>query len=581
MYDLSQKDTCEKYLKKWEKLKGKKQRWLEMFQYVGEYVHTKKVNFTTQTEPGSFLNKDIFDSTGPKASKKMAASLIGLLWQNGGKSIQMEPPEELQNPKKEELDFYKFMSEKTANAYDDPKAGFPLVLEEYANDQTCFGTSGVFTEDGEKQGTLLRFKAVGVDSWCFDEGVNGTITKAYGEKKVSIEAAAEEYGLEALSEKSRDMFNCGKGDEEITILHVIEPRLNIDPTKANNLNMPFKSVHIEVANKHIIKESGYHEMPAGIVRIAKRQGEIYGRSPAMDALPDILTLNQVREDRLVANEKRLEPPLGMYSDSLLGSNQVDTSPRGINVFNPQGKAAGKGEPIWPLYAVGDINAADQEITDLKESINEHFMVDRLLDFNNQTQMTATESQMRAQIRGEGIVPIAMRQTLEGFIPWIERGVAILYRKGEFGAVPNTDIYKQLVAAGRVPRKIPERIAKLMLEGKEFYKIKFVTPAARLMQAEEAQGIFRTVEFSMQLMQAFPEARDNINADEVLERVASAWGAKVILRDEKSRDELRAQAQAAQAQMAEAQAQAAQNELDKGGAEAEIMGAEAAQVEEAI
>lgn len=575
----SNKESAESYLKKYKRLKEKKQAWLELFQFVGEFIDTKKVDFTSKSQHGSFLNKDLYDSTGPKANKKMAASLIGLMWQNGGKSIQLIPPESLKKPVKEETEYYKYITGKVQKAYDDPRAGFPLALEEYMQGQTCFGTSGILTDDGEKQGTLLKFKSLGVDGWCFGEGPNGTIVKAYGESKWSIENAAAEWGLDSLSPKSREKYNNGQCDDEISILHVIEPRLNLNPEKAGSDNMPIKSVLIEIDEKHIIKESGYNEMPAGIARIAKRTGEEYGRSPAMDALPDILVLNQVHEDYLVANEKKLEPPLGMYSDSLLGSNQVDTSARTITVFNPQGKVAGKGDPIWPLYAVGDVGGAMELIERLSQSINEHFMIDRLLDFNNQSQMTLGEAQMRMQIRGEGIVPLAMRQTFEGFIPWIERGVALLYRKGELGAVPGSNLDKEMRALGKEPQVIPERIAKLIAEGKDFYDIQFLTPAARLMQAEEATGITKTLEFAGQILQVYPQLRHSIDPDEALKRVAESFGSKGILRDEKSRDELVKQEQQQAQAAAQAQAQAAQAEIDKGQSEASIMGTEAQKAQE--
>ncbi len=51
--------------------------------------------------------------------------------------------------------------------------------------------------------------------------------------------------------------------------------------------MPFASCYIEPDNKHEISQSGFNEFPYVVPRYLKASFEIYGRSPAMTALPDV------------------------------------------------------------------------------------------------------------------------------------------------------------------------------------------------------------------------------------------------------------------------------------------------------
>ena len=92
-------EDVNKWINKHKKIKSKKVRWNDLWQYIGEYVHIRKQDFTEFNDSGTFLTRDVFDSTAPKANRKMAASLIGLLWRSGGKSVKLEPVRSLTNNK--------------------------------------------------------------------------------------------------------------------------------------------------------------------------------------------------------------------------------------------------------------------------------------------------------------------------------------------------------------------------------------------------------------------------------------------------------------------------------------------------
>ena len=55
--------------------------------------------------------------------------------------------------------------------------------------------------------------------------------------------------------------------------------------------MPFESVYLEYKNGNELSVGGFKEFPFVVPRYLKASNEIYGRSPAMTALPDVKMLN--------------------------------------------------------------------------------------------------------------------------------------------------------------------------------------------------------------------------------------------------------------------------------------------------
>ena len=90
-----------------------------------------------------------------------------------------------------------------------------------------------------------------------------------------------------------------------------------DDKKFDKMNMPFQSVYFEYNSGHIISIGGFRELPYVIPRYLKASTEIYGRSPAMNALPDVKVLNKMVETALKAAAKQVDPPLLVPDDSML------------------------------------------------------------------------------------------------------------------------------------------------------------------------------------------------------------------------------------------------------------------------
>lgn len=542
----------QKELKENETLKRERSNWLNQWQIVGEYISQIKQDFEEQHPVGEFLNEFVFDSTGTFAAKNSASALLGILWPGSAKkNIQIDPPEDMDDVTAEERFWYEEIATKRlAVMMDDPKANLALALDEYMNDQVIFGTSGVgiFWENDS-----LLYRPFGVKETIVDEGKDGRVNVVQIQYNWDIQRVVETYGIDNVSEAIRTQFNQGSTTEKFKIIVAYRPREEIELGKEGNLAMPFQSLHFEVTTGHILREGGFEEFPIQVARFRKLIYEKYGRSMGMDALPDIREMNALVESIIVATEKILDPPLGLLNDGMLGGGIVDTSSGALNVFDVQGNV-GSSPPIFPINTVGDLSAPLARITELKDSIAQHFNIDRLLDFNNQTAMTATETVQRASIRNASLTSLITRQVIELFTPLIERSFNTMLRKDQFGFIEGTAEFQAASLFGEDIDVIPERIAERLLAGEDAYQIRYTTPADRITSAEELEGMVQTIQLSQQLMQTHPEASAELDISDIHKNMIRLTGAPPdMLKTDEEKEEIK---------VAQAQAQQQQQQLDQ-------------------
>lgn len=510
-------ETIDNIIQEFEEGKREKRVWDNHWQLVGEFIFTRKAMFTQSVSQAEFLNDDLFDSTGPQALETMSSSLIGALWPNGARSIKLEPPRDIDGFDLQNKEYYEQITEILVEAMDDPKAGLMTSLEEYMLDQGAFGTSGIAVLSGDEElGTDLLYQAWDVKHMVIQEGRRGNIDVTFNERELTLRQAVLEYGFTSMPAEYQDMINQNSQNlrKKIKILHAIRPREEFNTDSFGSLDMPYMSIHIEMKHKKVLRESGFEEFPAMIARFSKRIGEVYGRSPGMKALPDIMELNAIWEGLTLAIEKQLEPPLAVLDDGSLGNGDIDVGPGAINVVRVNGRIGDKN-PIQPIYTVGNIQEVEPLVTKLENSIMNRFSIDRLLDLNNENEMTLGEARIRNQLRAATLRSLFARQISELFTPLIERSVNILFRKGRLGVVPGSPQEAELIAQGITPLYIPEQVLRNISEGRDIYKIKYFTPAMRIMQSEEADGIIQTWDFITTHAGTAPSMKDGINEDESL------------------------------------------------------------------
>lgn len=517
-------------------LKANKVPYLDQFQRVGEFVHTRKQEFENTHPEGDFLTDELFDGSAPKAAKTAASSILSNLWPQSPRRLKITAPRGLKDTE-EHKKYYEAVTEINLGVLDNPKGGLPTALDEYMLDEITFGTAGIDVMPDPE--TKVRYTPWGVKHMSIAEGKGGFVDTVYMETEQTVQRLVMEYGIDKVSTKVRESFEKKDFDRKELILVAIEPRLLRNPRGRGNRDMPFQSIHLEITQKHILRESGFEEFPMVVGRFWKILKEVYGRSPAMDALPDIQEVNVVREGLDVAIEKTLDPPLAVLHDSILGNGEVNTSAGGLTVFNIAGGRAGEKNPIFPLFTVGDVRPAEKLVETLQEIIANHFFIDRLLDFNNETRMTLGEAQIRNRLRNATLGSIFSRQIAEVFNPLIERTFNILLSQNELGVVRGS-VEEQVIREfeDKEPLIIPDEIARRMQAGEDVFRIEYFTPALRIMQAEEVESILSGLSEAALLQPVVPDVFDNINSDAAIRQVFKLFGAAEFLHAETKTKEIR-------------------------------------------
>jgi hypothetical protein len=287
-------------------------------------------------------------------------------------------------------------------------------------------------------------------------------------------------------------------------------------------NAPIASCHYDLSNDKRMKESGFNRRAFYVSRFYLRPGEVYARSPVMNALPDIYMANAIKEAVILATEKMLDPPLGILDDSTLGNAVVDTSAGGLSVFNPP-PGSGNSPPVFPIYTVGDMKSALALLEELHENIKNHLFLDRLLDLNNAVQMTAREAMIRDAMRSTTLRTPINRMIADVLTPMVEDSWMDMLDMGRFGLTPGTQEFINAQASGLEFDQIPEVVARLLAAGEEVFEVKYMTPAMRDMRADEAQAIIDQLGLVSNLTAAYPQARNQLNLMRSLDRLATIRG----------------------------------------------------------
>jgi len=538
---------------RYQKLYAEKQQWFSMYQLIGEYVLSRKQNFQTSAQPGEFQTSQLFSSTAPNANQTMASALIGNLWPNGARSVRLERPRNIPNTQ-ENKDYYDEITNIFIDVIDAPETGTAAALQEYMLDQGAFGISGARLRKTGDLTDPLRVSAINVKYFLIDEDKDGFVDTTFIDFEWTARQVVQEYGYSAVSAKIKDAYDAKDITTKFKIVQLIEPRVNAPVVPTKNKEYPFASIHFEFDSEKLLREGGYLNPPIIITRFLKALGEKQGRSPAMFAMPAIMRLNIVWELLMRAGEKKLDPPLYLLDNGALGGDTLDTSPRGLNVFNISG--LGEKAPVGQLFDVGNLQDIYPIAEQLIKDISQAFYIDRLLDLNNDTKMTLGETQIRDRMRGEGLNSVFKRQETEFFSKFVSTAFNMLLEEGLLGVVRGSESEKKILRAGLVPLYIPTDVVNAMQRGQKVYNIKYISPASRIMRTEELQGLVQALDITLGAAPAFPELADNYDPDKLVKKLNELSGVdEEVLRDTETITKLRdvrakMQDQQRQIQMAE-------------------------------
>ena len=520
--------TFEYIKKRCSKMEAERHTWEDHWQEILDYTMPRKADITFVRSKGEKRTERLFDSTAITAANLLASSLQGTLTSPSLAWFHLKLRNQDLN---EDRNIQLWLEDTARRMYDTfNDTNFNTEVHELYLDLCSIGTAALFVEESD---TGIHFSALHIAEYYIQENTAGKVDTLYRKYKLTARQAVQEFGEDNVGEKVKKAAG-DSPEKKFNFIHAVEPTEDYERALGKaGTKLPFHSCHVCVEDKMKVRVGGYNEFPYLVPRWSKATGEIFGRSPAYNALPDIKTLNKAVEIGLKAWAKAIDPPLLVQDDGVIG--RVRMTPAGITVVRSD-------TAIKPLQIGANWQITDMKETQLRTAIRQAYYSDQL-QLQEGPQMTATEVQVRYELMQRLLGPTLGRFQSEFLNPLIERVFGIMLRAG-------------------VLLPPPEEIGDSTID------VEYVGPLARSQRMEEAVGVERLYQLAMNVAQADPGIMDLIDHDEAIRIRATLLGVpKTILRGRDEVDEMRQMRAQQQQQMMEMQQAQAQAETMKTGAQA--------------
>ena len=482
--------------------------WIQHWALLAQYLNPRRSLWLTnggvdQPSPNSMvrglpINQSILDPTATYASRVCSSGMMTGLMSPGRPwfklkpaldSIELDRAGQLWFEKVESI-IYAVMSQ--SNFYDS--------MAQMFGDLVDFGTGVVVIYEDEED--IIRCQNPVVGQFYLAVS-NAFRPETLNEQFVmTVSQIVEMFGLENCPQDIRSLWETkGSGlDTERIVAHSVEPNFDIlDPMGGSFGRIEGEYSYRETfwvwgaASDFPLSQRGFHDLPFIAPRWWVTANDPYGRSPAMEALGDIMQLQQETRRKAELLDKLVRPPMNAPVE--LKNNPSSILPGALNFTADTTKGM---RPIYEMPPTA-LPGITQDIAMIQARIKVGFFNDLFLMLAEATKdMTAYEVAQRQQEKLQVLGPVIERFQNEGASPAIERLFNILRRKRMLPPLP-----KSL-------RGIP-------------WKIEYVSMLAMAQRAAATAGIERLLALQGRMAAVNPGVLDLIDDDEVLREYGDQLG----------------------------------------------------------
>lgn len=210
------------------------------------------------------------------------------------------------------------------------RSNFYSAAPEWFRDAGSIGTATIFTELDRDEQVVVHIPVHPREIFVA-ENKSGKVDTVYREFEKTARQMIDEFGEDNVSQQVKDDAIDVNPHKMHKVIHAVFP--NKDRIFGNILatNKKWRSVHVEEKTSDgVLRDSGFDIMPYTVWRFRKNSDEIYGYSPAADALTEIFSMNQIGKSMLMAAAKSVDPPINVPEKM---RNNVRMTPHGYNYFD--------------------------------------------------------------------------------------------------------------------------------------------------------------------------------------------------------------------------------------------------------
>lgn len=442
--------------------------WTEIAQRIYPDHSFLFQNYSQLTQMGDKRMTQIYDSTGVLALQRFGAIMDSLLTPRNQTWHQLKANDPVLHKDRACRLWFDQVNDILFEQRYAQKANFSSQNQEQYLSLGAYGT-GMLLIDDLAGNTGIRYKNIHLGQLYLQENHQGVIDKVIRHFIMTARQAVQKFG-DACPEVISSIVE-NNPERQFFFLHWVGPNEDREPGRKDYKGMPFSSYYVSIEGRKLVARGGYRTFPYAPSRYRQAPFEAYGRSPAMDVLPAIKTLNEEKKTMLRAGHRALDPVLLAHDDGVVAAFSLEPGS-----INPGGITKDGRLLVQPLPS-GNIPDGEKLMEDERKLINDTFLVNLFQILTESPQMTATEVMEKTREKGILLAPTIGRQQSEYLGPMIDRELDILSRQGLLPPQP-----------------------RLLKEAKGQYKIIYDTPISRAQKADQVSGTMRTMEAFMQYAQ---------------------------------------------------------------------------------
>jgi hypothetical protein len=465
-----------------------RQDYEPLWEDIADLVAPRRSNIDFTEVPGKKKGLTIYDGTPRSACQQMADGFYGYLCSPSMLWFRLKMARKGLNENQDVKLYLQDSAEQLYFAFN--RSNFYAVAPEFFFDGGSIGTATMYAEEDIGHGKIV-FMPRHPGEIYISPNRYGEVDTVFRKYKMTARNAYEEFGDE-LSEKIK-MSAKNAPETEFEFLHAVFPNTDRQSGKEDSINKEFGSVYLEAAGSNdFLRKSGYDILPYFVWRYRVDSGETYGRSPASDAIVEIFGLNQISKTMFTASQLAVEPAYNVPKEM---RGKVRIKPRGMNYYEEPTRT------ITPVNIPASLPAGAAEQDRLGKSIERHFNIEFFMLLS------------RAAMEGRQLtVPQVMEmQGEKGSM----LGAVVGRLNGDFFDRVIDRVFQIETMAGRMP-EVPEVLYE---SGEESIEVEYMGPLAQAQkQLLKTQGILRSMETLGQIATIYPEVRDRVNPDIVVNEI---------------------------------------------------------------
>lgn len=416
------------------RLREDRSQWMVLWEELREIFYPDAETFVGSETEGSDQRQHLYTSIPEIARRGLSSAIQALMRPDGKRWFKAKPKNILLEGDEQVRLWMEIVTQITYGMISDPRANGAKALAETDAALVTFGT-GVLHVGWDVNNRHLTHRSESLRNSVLMLDKHGKVCGIYVFRDLTLRQIIGLFGEEKLTNRMKEHLRGGNPDldRKFEICHAVIPNEDYKAYGFKPGRFPYASLWYSVGCKELMDRGGYWSFPYVCPRWETMAGEIYGRSPAMTALPDARALLKMEATFLDAGEVAVRPPLGAFADLIRGDVALYSG--GLTLFQHHGYE-NRGQPIWPIQT-GELPREVLQYMELKQRRIEAAFFRDILELPQPTneKMTAAEINARHDQYLRQAAPVFARIEANYNAPYIDRVFQIGMENGMYPMPP--------------------------------------------------------------------------------------------------------------------------------------------------